>query len=144
VAVVADASVDSAGAKVESAAPPVGALVKNAGITSPLRSSMSPARSGTGSSCERARDLQRPPACCALAERGFGRIAFLSSSSAERGGGLLGGVAYSAAKTSSKWPGRRPASTHSVQIGLANLWQISGKRRFLASEHETGRVLDPA
>jgi NAD(P)-dependent dehydrogenase (short-subunit alcohol dehydrogenase family) len=33
-----------------------------------------------------------------LVERGFGRIVSLSSVSAERGGGVFGGVAYSAAK----------------------------------------------
>src|SRR5919199_4910979 len=33
-----------------------------------------------------------------MAERGFGRVVFLSSVSAERGGGVFGGVAYSAAK----------------------------------------------
>ena len=33
-----------------------------------------------------------------LVERGFGRIVFLSSVSAERGGGVFGGVGYSAAK----------------------------------------------
>ncbi|QYX81797.1 SDR family NAD(P)-dependent oxidoreductase [Streptomyces akebiae] len=33
-----------------------------------------------------------------MAERGFGRIVFLSPVSAERGGGVFGGVAYSAAK----------------------------------------------
>ncbi|MFE7766590.1 SDR family NAD(P)-dependent oxidoreductase [Streptomyces sp. NPDC057438] len=33
-----------------------------------------------------------------MAERGFGRIVFLSSVSAERGGGVFGGVAYSAAE----------------------------------------------
>lgn len=33
-----------------------------------------------------------------MAERGFGRIVFLSSVSAERGGGVFGAVAYSAAK----------------------------------------------
>ncbi|MBR7673151.1 SDR family oxidoreductase [Streptomyces daliensis] len=33
-----------------------------------------------------------------MAERGFGRIVHLSSVSAERGGGVFGGVAYSAAK----------------------------------------------
>jgi len=33
-----------------------------------------------------------------MVERGFGRIVFLSSVSAERGGGVFGGVAYSAAK----------------------------------------------
>jgi 2-hydroxycyclohexanecarboxyl-CoA dehydrogenase len=33
-----------------------------------------------------------------MADRGFGRVVFLSSVSAERGGGVFGGVAYSAAK----------------------------------------------
>jgi len=33
-----------------------------------------------------------------MRDRGFGRIVFVSSVSAERGGGLFGGVAYSAAK----------------------------------------------
>ncbi len=33
-----------------------------------------------------------------MVERGFGRVVFLSSVSAERGGGVFGGVAYSAAK----------------------------------------------
>jgi 2-hydroxycyclohexanecarboxyl-CoA dehydrogenase len=33
-----------------------------------------------------------------MVERGFGRIVFVSSVSAERGGGVFGGVAYSAAK----------------------------------------------
>ena len=46
-----------------------------------------------------------------MVERGFGRIVFLSSVSAERGGGVFGGVAYSAAKApSSGSPAHWPAS----------------------------------
>jgi NAD(P)-dependent dehydrogenase (short-subunit alcohol dehydrogenase family) len=44
-----------------------------------------------------------------MVERGFGRIVFLSLVSAERGGGVFGGVAYSAAKAvSSGSPARWP------------------------------------
>ena len=47
-----------------------------------------------------------------MAERGFGRIVFLSSVSAERGGGVFGGTAYSAAKAASSGsPARWPASS---------------------------------
>jgi NAD(P)-dependent dehydrogenase (short-subunit alcohol dehydrogenase family) len=85
---------------VESAVPPVGALVKNAGITSPT-----PFLDVTGEEWDRiiavnvrgAYSVTRPVAL-PMAERGFGRIVFLSSVSAERGGGVFGGVAYSAAK----------------------------------------------
>src|SRR3954471_15188225 len=38
------------------------------------------------------------PVAPGLAQRGFGRIVFLCSVSAERGGGVSGGVAYYAAK----------------------------------------------
>jgi 2-hydroxycyclohexanecarboxyl-CoA dehydrogenase len=81
-------------------APPVGALVNNAGITSPI-----PFVEVTGAEWDRvfavnvrgAYNITRrivPD----MAERGFGRVIFLSSVSAERGGGVFGGVAYSAAK----------------------------------------------
>ena len=80
--------------------PPVGALVNNAGITSPT-----PFLEVTGEEWDRIFAvnvrgcLQRhPPLAPGMAERGFGRIVFLSSVSAERGGGVFGGVAYSAAK----------------------------------------------
>ncbi|MET8468381.1 SDR family NAD(P)-dependent oxidoreductase [Streptomyces sp. NPDC006422] len=81
-------------------APPVGALVNNAGITSPT-----PFLDVDGAEWDRifavnvrgAFNITRALAP-GMAERGFGRIVFLSSVSAERGGGVFGGVAYSAAK----------------------------------------------
>jgi 2-hydroxycyclohexanecarboxyl-CoA dehydrogenase len=81
-------------------APPVGALVNNAGITSPTRF-----LDVEGPEWDRifavnvrgAYNITRRLAP-GMAERGFGRIVFLSSVSAERGGGVFGGVAYSAAK----------------------------------------------
>src|SRR5919107_566622 len=93
-------SVESALAALDGSAPPVGAIVNNAGITSPT-----PFLEVTGSEWDRifavnvrgAYNITRRVAP-GLAERGFGRIVFLSSVSAERGGGVFGGVAYSAAK----------------------------------------------
>ncbi len=80
--------------------PPVGALVNNAGITSPV-----PFLEVDDAEWEKvfavnvrgAYNITRRVAP-GMAERGFGRIVFLSSVSAERGGGVFGGVAYSAAK----------------------------------------------
>ena len=94
------ASVQSALAAVADAVPPVGALVNNAGITSPT-----PFLEVSGQEWDRvfavnvrgAYNITRRVAP-GMAERGFGRIVFLSSVSAERGGGVFGGVAYSAAK----------------------------------------------
>jgi NAD(P)-dependent dehydrogenase (short-subunit alcohol dehydrogenase family) len=80
--------------------PPIGALVNNAGITSPTRF-----LDVTTEEWERVFDVNVRGAynitrrvAPGMAERGFGRIVFLSSVSAERGGGVFGGVAYSAAK----------------------------------------------
>ena len=95
-----DASVDTALTTVTGALPPVGAVVNNAGITSPV-----PFLEVTAAEWERvfavnirgAYNVTRRLAP-GMAERGFGRIVFLSSVSAERGGGVFGGVAYSAAK----------------------------------------------
>ena len=95
-----DASVEAALAVLDGAVPPVGALVNNAGITSPT-----PFLEVTGEEWERmfavnvrgSYNVTRRLAP-GMAERGFGRIVFLSSVSAERGGGVFGGVAYSAAK----------------------------------------------
>jgi NAD(P)-dependent dehydrogenase (short-subunit alcohol dehydrogenase family) len=80
--------------------PPIGALVNNAGITSPTKF-----LDVDGNEWDRifavnvrgAFNITRRIAP-GMAERGFGRIVFLSSVSAERGGGVFGGVAYSAAK----------------------------------------------
>jgi len=95
-----ETSVESALAVLDGALPPVGALVNNAGITSPV-----PFLEVSGEEWDRifavnvrgAFNVTRRIAP-GMAERGFGRIVFLSSVSAERGGGVFGGVAYSAAK----------------------------------------------
>jgi 2-hydroxycyclohexanecarboxyl-CoA dehydrogenase len=95
-----EASVDNALTVLDGALPPVGALVNNAGITSPT-----PFLEVSGEEWDRifavnvrgAFNVTRRLAP-GMAERGFGRIVFLSSVSAERGGGVFGGVAYSAAK----------------------------------------------
>jgi NAD(P)-dependent dehydrogenase (short-subunit alcohol dehydrogenase family) len=95
-----EASVDNALAVLGESLPPVGALVNNAGITSPTRF-----LEVTGEEWDRifavnvrgAYNVTRRIAP-GMAERGFGRIVFLASVSAERGGGVFGGVAYSAAK----------------------------------------------
>src|SRR3954452_21421162 len=93
-------SVDAALATLEGALPPVGALVNNAGITSPV-----PFLEVDDAEWDRvfavnvrgAYNITRRLAP-GMTEQGFGRIVFLSSVSAERGGGVFGGVAYSAAK----------------------------------------------
>jgi NAD(P)-dependent dehydrogenase (short-subunit alcohol dehydrogenase family) len=95
-----ESSVEAALAAVGESLPPVGALVNNAGITSPTRF-----LEVTGEEWDRifavnvrgAFNVTRRIAP-GMAERGFGRIVFLASVSAERGGGVFGGVAYSAAK----------------------------------------------
>ena len=95
-----EASVEQALAAVDTSLPPVGALVNNAGITSPTRF-----LEVTGEEWDRifavnvrgAYNVTRRVAP-GMVERRFGRIVFLSSVSAERGGGVFGGVAYSAAK----------------------------------------------
>jgi 2-hydroxycyclohexanecarboxyl-CoA dehydrogenase len=95
-----EASVEVALASLDGSMPPVGALVNNAGITSPTRF-----LEVTGEEWDRifavnvrgSYNITRRVAP-AMAERGFGRIVFLSSVSAERGGGIFGAVAYSAAK----------------------------------------------
>ena len=95
-----ESSVDAALATLDASAPPVGALVNNAGITSPTRFV-----EVSGQEWDRifavnvrgAYNVTRR-VVPGMADRGFGRIVFLSSVSAERGGGVFGGVAYSAAK----------------------------------------------
>jgi len=95
-----EASVEAALASVDGSMPPVAALVNNAGITSPTRF-----LEVTGEEWDRifavnvrgSYNITRRVAP-AMVERGFGRIVFLSSVSAERGGGVFGAVAYSAAK----------------------------------------------
>ncbi|NJQ01736.1 SDR family oxidoreductase [Streptomyces zingiberis] len=98
---VADAgAVDAAITEAEAALPSIGALVNNAGITSPV-----PFLGVTPGEWDKIFDvnvrgsfLVTQRVAAGMSERGFGRIVFLSSVSAERGGGVFGGVAYSAAK----------------------------------------------
>ena len=56
-----EGAVEAALAALDVSMPPIGALVNNAGITSPTASLMSPARSGTDLRCERSRLLQHHP-----------------------------------------------------------------------------------
>lgn len=123
-----EASVESALAAVDGSAPPVGALVNNAGITSPT-----PFLEVTGAEWDRifavnvrgAFNITRRVAP-GMVERGFGRIVFLSSVSAVRGGGVFGGVAYSAAKAAqlgftralAREIGPRGVTVNSVAPGL--------------------------
>ena len=70
-----------------------------------------------------------------MAERGFGRIVFLSSVSAERGGGVFGGVAYSAAKAAqlgfaralARELGPKGITANSVAPGLIDTDITAGK-----------------
>jgi NAD(P)-dependent dehydrogenase (short-subunit alcohol dehydrogenase family) len=95
-----EASVEAGLAALDGSMPPVGALVNNAGITSPTQF-----LEVTGEEWDRifavnvrgSYNITRRVAPV-MVERGFGRIVFLSSVSAERGGGVFGAVAYSAAK----------------------------------------------
>jgi NAD(P)-dependent dehydrogenase (short-subunit alcohol dehydrogenase family) len=80
--------------------PPVGALVNNAGITSPTRFLDVEGPEWDRVFAVNVRGAYNTTRRLApgMAERGFGRVVFLSSVSAQRGGGVFGGVAYSAAK----------------------------------------------
>jgi NAD(P)-dependent dehydrogenase (short-subunit alcohol dehydrogenase family) len=132
-----EASVDSALGVVGSAAPPVGALVNNAGITSPI-----PFLQVTGDEWDRifavnvrgAYNVTRR-VVPGMVEQGFGRVVFLSSVSAERGGGVFGGVAYSAAKAAqlgfaralAREVGPNGVTVNSVAPGLIDT-EITGGR----------------
>jgi 2-hydroxycyclohexanecarboxyl-CoA dehydrogenase len=98
--IIDESSVERALASVDQSLPAIGALVNNAGITSPT-----PFLQVTGQEWDKifavnvrgAYNVTRR-VVSGMVERGFGRVVFLSSVSAERGGGVFGGVAYSAAK----------------------------------------------
>ncbi len=98
--VTSEPEIEAAHAAIEADLPPVGALVNNAGVTSPVTF-----RDVTVPEWERVMRinvhgsfLATRRAIPGMVERGFGRVVMLSSVSAERGGGVFGGVAYSAAK----------------------------------------------
>jgi NAD(P)-dependent dehydrogenase (short-subunit alcohol dehydrogenase family) len=116
-----ETSVDHALEALAASVPPVGALVNNAGITSPT-----PFLQVTGEEWDRifavnvrgAYNITRR-IMPGMAERGFGRVVFLSSVSAERGGGVFGGVAYSAAKAAQLGFARalaREAGPHGITV----------------------------
>lgn len=93
-------SVDTAATTVDTAMPPIGAVVNNAGITSPT-----PFLDVTQDELDRifavnvtGTFLVTQRIASGFVERGFGRIVNLSSVSAERGGGVFGGTPYSSAK----------------------------------------------
>jgi NAD(P)-dependent dehydrogenase (short-subunit alcohol dehydrogenase family) len=131
------ASVEAALAVLDEAAPPVGALVNNAGITSPTpflqvtddEWEMIFAVNVRGAYNITRRLVPR------LVERTFGRIVFVSSVSAERGGGFFGGVAYSAAKAAqlgfaralAREVGRNGVTVNCVAPGLIDTDITSGR-----------------
>jgi 2-hydroxycyclohexanecarboxyl-CoA dehydrogenase len=125
-----EASVENALAALAGSAPPIGALVNNAGITSPTRF-----LDVTTAEWDRIFNVNVRGAyhitrrvAPGMVERGFGRIVFLSSVSAERGGGVFGGVAYSAAKAAqlgfaralARELGPNGVTVNSVAPGLIN------------------------
>jgi 2-hydroxycyclohexanecarboxyl-CoA dehydrogenase len=95
-----EGSVEAALAALDGSVPPVGALVNNAGITSPTRFLDVTSEEWDRIFAVNVRGSYNITRRVApgMVERGFGRIVFLSSVSAERGGGVFGAVAYSAAK----------------------------------------------
>ena len=116
-----ETSVEHALAELTASARPVGALINNAGITSPT-----PFLQVTGAEWDKifavnvrgAYNITRR-VLPGMRERGFGRVVFLSSVSAERGGGVFGGVAYSAAKAAQLGFARalaREVGTHGVTV----------------------------
>jgi NAD(P)-dependent dehydrogenase (short-subunit alcohol dehydrogenase family) len=94
------ASVEAALSVLAGELPPVGALVNNAGITSPVPFLQVSAQEWERVFAVNVRGAYNVTRALVpgMTERGFGRVVFLSSVSAERGGGVFGGVAYSAAK----------------------------------------------
>ncbi|WP_432570177.1 SDR family NAD(P)-dependent oxidoreductase [Kineococcus sp. SYSU DK005] len=135
--VTEESSVEAALAVLAGALPPVGALVNNAGITSPV-----PFLEVSGEQWDRvfavnvrgAYNITRA-LVPGMAERGFGRVVFLSSVSAERGGGVFGGVAYSAAKAAqlgfaralAREVGPHGVTVNSVAPGLIDTDITAGK-----------------
>lgn len=138
-----EASVQAAVTSLDASAPPVGALVNNAGITSPVKFV-----DVTGEEWDRVFAVNVRGAynitrlvVPTMVERGFGRVVFLSSVSAERGGGVFGGVAYSAAKAAqlgfaralAREVGPHGITVNSVAPGLIDTDITAGK---LAGDRE--------
>ena len=95
-----EGAVEAALAALDVSMPPIGALVNNAGITSPTRFLDVTSEEWDRIFAVNVRGSYNITRRVApgMVERGFGRIVFLSSVSAERGGGVFGAAAYSAAK----------------------------------------------
>jgi NAD(P)-dependent dehydrogenase (short-subunit alcohol dehydrogenase family) len=95
-----EASVAAAVDVLAADAPQVGALVNNAGVTSPTRFLDVESAEWDRIFAVNVRGAYNITRRLVpgMTEQGFGRVVFLSSVSAERGGGVFGGVAYSAAK----------------------------------------------
>ncbi len=132
-----EAAVEAAVASIKSALPPVGALVNNAGVTSPVRF-----EKVTTAEWERVLRINLHGSFLvtrsilpAMMAQGFGRIVMLSSVSAERGGGVFGGVAYSAAKAAllgfaralAREVGSHGVTVNSVAPGLIDTDITAGK-----------------
>ncbi|MET9226175.1 SDR family NAD(P)-dependent oxidoreductase [Lentzea sp. NPDC003310] len=141
--------VEAAVSTVESTLAPIGALVNNAGITSPVRFV-----EVSDEEWDRVFDvnvrgsyLMTRRIAPGMAERGFGRIVMLSSVSAERGGGVFGGVAYSAAKAAllgfsralARELGPNGVTVNSVAPGLIDTDITAGK---LSAERKAAMVAD--
>jgi 2-hydroxycyclohexanecarboxyl-CoA dehydrogenase len=141
--------VEAAMSTVESTLAPIGALVNNAGITSPTRFlDVSDAEWDRIFEVNvRGCYLMTKRTAPGMAERGFGRIVNLSSVSAERGGGVFGGVAYSAAKAAllgfsralARELGPRGVTVNSVAPGLIDTDITAGK---LAPERKAAMVAE--
>lgn len=142
-------SVDSAVGELEASLPPIGALVNNAGITSPTRF-----LEVSDSEWDRILAVNvrgsyvvTKRVAAGMVERGFGRIVNLSSVSAERGGGVFGGVAYSAAKAAvlgfsralARELGPHGITVNSVAPGLIDTDITAGK---LTPERKAALVAD--
>lgn len=95
-----EASVDAAATRIEAELPPVAALANIAGVSSPV-----PFLELTPQEWDRVFDVNirgqfliTHRLIAGMVDRGFGRIASVSSASAQRGGGTYGKVPYSASK----------------------------------------------
>jgi NAD(P)-dependent dehydrogenase (short-subunit alcohol dehydrogenase family) len=131
------ASVEAALAVLDEAAPSVGALVNNAGITSPtpfLQVTVDEWEMIFAVNVRGAYNITRR-VVPGMVERKFGRVVFVSSVSAERGGGFFGGVAYSAAKAAqlgfaralAREVGGNGVTVNSVAPGLIDTDITSGR-----------------
>jgi 2-hydroxycyclohexanecarboxyl-CoA dehydrogenase len=142
-------SVRTALSTVESDLPAIGALINNAGITSPTRF-LEVSDEEWDRIFEvnvRGSYLVTKRVAPGMAERGFGRIVNLSSVSAQRGGGVFGGVAYSSAKAAllgfsralARELGPSGITVNSVAPGLIDTDITAGK---LPDERKDAMVAD--